>query len=73
MKIGNVLKAILKAEDHQQDLIVAAIGNFAQKANAVKVGLAQATTLGPAHGHVTKRHAVTAPDGYVARLVLCRC
>jgi hypothetical protein len=50
VKIGDVLKAILKAEDHQQDLIVAAIGNFAQKANAVKAGLSQATTLGAQTG-----------------------
>lgn len=50
LKIGAALKAILKAEKHQQDLIIAAIGNFAAKANAVKAGLEQATTMGAQPG-----------------------
>jgi hypothetical protein len=50
MRIGEVLKSLLKAEGPHQDLILAAIGNFAAKANAIKAGLGNATSYGSQPG-----------------------
>ncbi|MGM4928372.1 hypothetical protein [Tardiphaga sp. 619_E2_N8_5] len=50
MRIGEVLKSLLKAEGPHQDLILAAIGNFAAKTNAIKAGLDNATSYGSQPG-----------------------
>jgi hypothetical protein len=48
--MGEAIKAILKVEPANEELVVAAIGDFARKANAIKAGLEQATTLGAQPG-----------------------
>ncbi|MGM4905126.1 hypothetical protein AB8B21_11495 [Tardiphaga sp. 866_E4_N2_1] len=50
MRIGEVLKSLLKAEGPHQDFILAAIGNFAAKTNAIKAGLDNATSYGSQPG-----------------------
>jgi hypothetical protein len=44
--IGDAVKAMLKVKGADEDLVVAALGNFAKRADVVLAGLESATTFG---------------------------
>src|SRR4051812_35557854 len=49
--IGDLIRSMLRLDKGQDDLVVAALGDFARKANIVKAGLSSAATFGSSPTH----------------------